>query len=70
MPTYKTIAGDVLDELMWRYYGTQSSAMLRAVYQANRHLADLPATLPSGVEIVFPEIATVSDVQSGVTLWT
>lgn len=52
---YRTLAGDVLDWICWRYYGRQSGAV-EAVLAANVGLAERGAVYPAGVVIALPEL--------------
>jgi phage tail protein X len=52
--TYTTRDGDILDEVVWRYYGRQDAGIVEAVLEANRGLADYGPTLPPGLAITFP----------------
>jgi phage tail protein X len=51
---YTTRENDVLDEVVWRYYGRQDSGLVETVLEANRGLADYGPELPAGLEIVMP----------------
>lgn len=53
---YRTLAGDVLDWICWRYYGRQSGAV-EAVLAANVGLAERGAVYPAGVVITLPALA-------------
>jgi len=52
---YRTLQGDMLDSICWRYYG-QSSRAVEVVLEANPHLADLGEKYPVGLQIMLPEI--------------
>lgn len=70
MRTYSTIDGDTVDLAVWRHYGRQSPALLRAVFAENPGLSLLPAMLPPGTQIVMPSAPTEPAVsQSGGALW-
>lgn len=56
--TYQTRTGDVLDEVVNRYYGRQDNGLVEFVLEANRGLADYGPTLPSGLSITLPEEPT------------
>ncbi len=66
---YSSIAGDMVDEIAWRYYGARDAGTLAAVFAANPGLADYPARLPHGVVITLPDIAPPAPAE-GVKLWT
>lgn len=64
--TYRTLAGDVLDWICWRYYGRQSGAV-ESVLAANVGLAERGPIYPSGVLINLPDLA--APVAQPVRLW-
>ena len=57
MSTYTTKAGDMLDDIAFRFYGSTLSNQVEAVLEANRAL-DLGqfVTLPAGLAIELPEL--------------
>jgi phage tail protein X len=56
MPTtYTTRENDVLDDVVWRYYGRQDNGLVEFVLEANRGLADHGPRLPSGLTITLPD---------------
>jgi phage tail protein X len=69
MLKYKTQAGDVVDEIVWRHYGTQNADMVRQVFDANPSLAEAGAVLPVGIEIILPDIRQPGTETVGVSLW-
>ena len=64
--TYRTLAGDVLDWICWRYYGRQSGAV-EAVLAANVGLAERGAVYPAGLVIRLPDLA--EPVRQPTRLW-
>ena len=68
MLTYKTRDGDVLDDIVWRHYGVQDAAMLRAVFGANP-LAEQSEVFPEGIDIVLPDIEQPADEIQSIALW-
>ena len=64
---YSTKDGDVLDEIVFRYYG-KTAGYVERVLAANRHLADRGAIYPADVQIVLPDIRT-ENVTAEVTIW-
>lgn len=66
--TYKTRAGDMLDEICFRFYGRQSGAV-EAVLAANRDLADIGPVLPVGLTITLPELTAPVQEAQPVRLW-
>ncbi len=65
---YRTKEGDTVDLICWRYYGSTADRITERVLEANLGLADEGAVLPSGVEIVLPDLTVASD-DNGVRLW-
>ena len=64
---YKTVDGDVLDAIIYKYYERHTEA-LQAVLDANPHLRSQPPVLPAGLEIIMPELP--AETPSGrVNLW-
>lgn len=66
--TYKTSAGDVVDEIACRQYGAGDSATVMMVLNANPGLADYGPTLPAGVTITLPDAPPVTQ-KKQVSLW-
>lgn len=54
MTTYRTKQGDVLDAVVWQFYGRQNSRFVEIVLEANRGLADHGPELPAGLTITLP----------------
>ena len=54
--TYTTKEGDMVDLVCAKYYGSTSGGQVEAVLAANPGLADYGPILPSGVQIVLPDI--------------
>jgi phage tail protein X len=55
MEIYRTKDGDVLDDIVARYYGDQENRIVELVLEANPGLADLGPIMPAGVDVVMPE---------------
>lgn len=64
---YRTVSGQTVDEIAWRYYGDISGAT-EAVLDANCGLAEQGPTLPGGVIIELPEYEPPKPNQ-GIRLW-
>jgi phage tail protein X len=69
MATYRTRDGDVVDDVAFRHYGVESSAVLRAVFEANPGLAGRGAILPRDVVIELPDLDVKADPVREVSLW-
>lgn len=52
--TYTTRQGDVLDDVVSRFYGDTSNGIVELVLEINRGLADYGPVLPAGVDIILP----------------
>lgn len=61
--TYTTRENDVLDEVVWRYYGRQDNGLVEAVLEANRGLTDSGPLLPAGLTITLPDAPTSQPTQ-------
>lgn len=56
--TYQTRTGDVLDDVVNRFYGRQDNGLVETVLEANRGLADYGPVLPAGLTIMLPDAPT------------
>lgn len=54
--TYKTRDGDMVDDIVWRYYGTRGGLATERVLEANKGLADIGPILPGGVLLTLPDL--------------
>ena len=52
-------AGETLDALCWRVLG-RTEGVTEQAYDFNPQLADLGPTLPGGIEITLPDVATTT----------
>ncbi len=66
--TYVTKAGDLVDAIAAKYYGSTANRVVEQVLEANPGLADYGPDLPAGLRITLPEIAAPSQTE-GVRLW-
>ena len=66
--TYIASAGDTVDFIAWRFYGTTGARVVERVLEANKGLADLGPELPAGMRVTLPELDTRGE-QAGVKLW-
>jgi phage tail protein X len=67
--TYTTKDGDVVDAVVWSYYGTRDGLITEQVLAANKGLSSYGPILPAGVVITLPDIGVQSTSQS-VKLWS
>lgn len=58
--TYTTRSGDTADSICWDYYGTSSTAVVLQLLEANPGLADQGLTLPEGLRVILPKMATTT----------
>ena len=63
---YKTRDGDMLDDICWRHY--QREGAMVEVLKANPDLADVGAILPSGLEIILPNLSE-PEIKESFNLW-
>jgi phage tail protein X len=56
MTIYTTKAGDMLDAVVWNFYGRQDNRLVEITLEANRNLAELGPVLPAGIEITLPNV--------------
>lgn len=57
---YTTRKGDVLDDVVARYYGDTDNRIVETVLEANRGLADYGPVIPAGVDIELPDRPTTA----------
>lgn len=65
MNKYRTVAGDRIDLICWRHYGSLDGRVVETVLDANKGLAS-DAILPSGVVVILPDITPET---SEASLW-
>ncbi len=61
--TYTTRDNDVLDQVVWRFYGRQDNRLVEIVLEANRGLADYGPEMPAGLTITLPDAPAPEPVQ-------
>lgn len=66
--TYTTRAGDTVDGIAYKVYGSSVAAVTESILEANRGLADYGPSLPAGVAVTIPELVSPAK-KSGVKLW-
>lgn len=54
---YITRQNDILDDVVFRYYGDTDRRIVETVLEANRGLADYGPELPAGLTITLPDRA-------------
>ena len=64
---YTTKAGDTVDWIVWRVYGSTSRGTVEKVLEQNRGLADMGSILPEGITITLP--AAEPATEKRVRLW-
>ena len=69
MTNYRTVAGDVLDDICWRRYGEDAARQVPLALAANPGLAARGPILPAGVVIALPDRPTPAE-RAVVRLWT
>ncbi|MDR8014115.1 tail protein X [Ectopseudomonas guguanensis] len=68
MDTIRTVQGDTVDAIVWRYYG-RTAGLVERVLDANPGLADLGPVLPNGTLINLPAAAPQAEQSQMVNLW-
>jgi phage tail protein X len=68
---YITRQNDVLDDVVFRYYGDTDREIVETVLEANRSigLADYGPVLPEGITIMLPEREPEPPIQTLTRLW-
>lgn len=66
--TYITRDGETLDAIAWRVYGTEQAVHL--IVAANQHAAQLPLSLPAGIQLRLPDAPPASAPVSTIRLWS
>jgi phage tail protein X len=66
---YISKAGETVDYIVFKYYGSTDNLNVENVLLANPKLADYGAALPAGVTITLPDLpAPIAT--TGIRLWT
>lgn len=66
--TYISKKGDTVDYICFKQYGNTNAGVVEAVFASNYGLADYGVSLPYGIEILLPVIATPKN-DEVVSLW-
>lgn len=67
--TYLTRQDDILDDVVFRYYGDTERRIVETVLEANRGLADCGPVLPAGLAITLPDRAPEKPAETLTRLW-
>ncbi len=70
MAQYRTVAGDMVDQICWRHYGNHHSQTVAALLEANHGLADYGPLLPAGVVIELPDLPEPTTISGTERLWS
>jgi len=65
---YVTRAGDVLDNICYKHYGS-TSGVVEKVLEANRGLADKGPIFDTGIQIILPVVESIQT-NEVVRLWS
>lgn len=68
MAQYLTKAGDMLDEIAYRYYGNTNNKVVERILEVNFAISQYEALLPAGVLIELPEVKQSTETRK-VKLW-
>lgn len=66
---YLTKQNDLLDDVVYRYYGDLENRAVETVLEANRGLADHGPMLPAGLTITLPDRVPTQETKKLQTLW-
>lgn len=67
---YRTKEGDTVDYIAYQYYGNTNNLVVEKILEANHLLAEQPAILPHGIELVLPDPQEIIAVTTDkVKLW-
>lgn len=66
---YTTRAGDTVDYICWKYYGTERGGTTEAVLAANFGLSEYGAVLPAGIQLVLPPLTLPASSEKLIELW-
>ena len=66
--TYTTKAGDTVELIAWKYYGSNVQRAAEQLLEANPGLADIGPLLPAGAVLTLPDIDTATK-SKGLRLW-
>lgn len=68
---YITRQNDVLDDVVFRYYGDTDRGIVETVLEANRAvgLADYGPVIPEGITITLPDRTPEQPIQALTRLW-
>jgi phage tail protein X len=71
MTQYLTKQNDILDDVVFRFYGDTEGGIVELVLEANREisLADYGHVLPAGITITLPERVTEQAAKTITKLW-
>ena len=59
-----TKAGDVLDLICLKHYGSSNSELLATIIEKNYWLREYPVVLPAGLEILLPDMPDLQEKKS------
>lgn len=66
--SYLSKDGDVIDQIVFEYYGDTQGNKVEKVLAANPGLASIGAVIPAGQEIILPDLETEPDSKTA-QLW-
>lgn len=66
---YLTRQGDILDDVVFRFYGDTERRIVETVLEANRGLADHGPILPAGLTITLPDRNPEPPAETLTRLW-
>lgn len=69
MRSVRSIAGDTVNQLLYRNLGRSDDAAEEALWLLNPELAEFGAVLPAGVSVVLPELVEKVAAVAPVLAW-
>lgn len=69
MRSVRSIAGDTVNQLLYRSLGRSDDAAEEALWLLNPELAEFGAVLPAGVSVVLPELVEKVAAVAPVLAW-
>ena len=69
MRSVRSVAGDTVNQLLYRHLGRSDDAAEEALWLQNPGLAEHGPVLPAGVRVVLPELEEKAKASAPVSAW-
>lgn len=66
---YRSKQNDVLDDVVFRYYGDTDNGIVETVLESNPGLSDVGPLLPAGIDIELPDRPATAPAKNLTRLW-